>query len=134
MPRLAGQIDLSKNEAILDAAVEVLAERGVSAPMEEIARRACVSKQTIYNHYGCKEELLRALFERRREQVIEPFGDAHADEPLEDRLATYVLLMIEGYIGQGYTSIMRSASDSSVNVPSTVGCTMISCRIVMIGS
>lgn len=65
MPRLAGQIDLSKNEAILDAAVEVLAERGMSASMEEIARRACVSKQTIYNHYGSKAELVQALVQRR---------------------------------------------------------------------
>ena len=47
MPRLAGQIDVAKNEAILDAAVEVLAERGLSAPIEAIARRASVSKQTI---------------------------------------------------------------------------------------
>ncbi|HEY8573547.1 TetR/AcrR family transcriptional regulator [Phenylobacterium sp.] len=65
MPRVAGQIDLSKNEAILDAAVDVLGERGVSASMEEIARRACVSKQTIYNHYGSKAELVQALCQRR---------------------------------------------------------------------
>jgi TetR/AcrR family transcriptional repressor of mexJK operon len=31
MPRVAGQIDLSKNEAILDAAVEVLGTRGINA-------------------------------------------------------------------------------------------------------
>jgi TetR/AcrR family transcriptional repressor of mexJK operon len=65
MVRLAGQIDLSKNEAILDAATEVMAERGLAAPMEEIARRACVSKQTIYNHYGSKSELVRAIVTRR---------------------------------------------------------------------
>ncbi|MET0293380.1 MAG: helix-turn-helix domain-containing protein, partial [Phenylobacterium sp.] len=50
MPRLAGQIDVAKTEAILDAAAEVLAERGFSAPIEEIARRAGVAKQTVYNH------------------------------------------------------------------------------------
>ena len=61
MARVIGQIDLSKNEAILDAAVDVLGERGITAPMEEIARRAHVSKQTIYNHYGSKAELVRAL-------------------------------------------------------------------------
>ena len=42
MPRIVGQIDISKNEAILDAALAVLAERGVSVSMEEIARRAGV--------------------------------------------------------------------------------------------
>ena len=33
MPRAAGQIDRAKNEAILQAAADVLAERGLNAPM-----------------------------------------------------------------------------------------------------
>ncbi len=61
MPRLAGQIGVAKNEAILDAAVEGLAARGLLASMEEIARRAGVSKQTIYNHFGSKAEMVRAI-------------------------------------------------------------------------
>ena len=69
MPRLAGQIDLAKTEAILDAASEVLGERGLAAPMEAIARRAGVSKQTVYNHYGCKAELIRALVDRRVDSI-----------------------------------------------------------------
>jgi len=51
MARAVGQIDLAKTQAILDAAVDVMAERGLGASMEEVARRAGVSKQTIYNHY-----------------------------------------------------------------------------------
>ena len=65
MPRVPGQIDQAKTEAILDAAVEVIGERGLAAPMEAIARRAGVSKQTVYNHYGSKAELMRALMQRR---------------------------------------------------------------------
>ena len=38
MPRAAGQVDAAKTEAILAAAAEVLGERGLSAPMSEIAR------------------------------------------------------------------------------------------------
>ncbi len=117
MPRLSGQIDRRKSEDILDAAAKAFTERGLEAPMEDIARRAGVSKQTIYNHYGCKEELLKALFDRRREQVIEPLGGAHADEPLEDRLTTYILRMKEGYLGQGHHSIMRSAIAASATRP-----------------
>ncbi|MBW8890914.1 MAG: helix-turn-helix transcriptional regulator, partial [Burkholderiales bacterium] len=58
MPRIAGQIDVAKTEAILDAAVEVIGQRGLGAPMEAIAKRAGVSKQTVYNHYGSKAELV----------------------------------------------------------------------------
>lgn len=71
MPRVAGQIDVLKNEAILDAAIEVMSEQGLGAPLAEIARRACVSKQTIYNHYGSKAELARAMSERRAHEVAE---------------------------------------------------------------
>ena len=117
MPRQQGQIDQRKSEDILDAAALAFTERGLEAPMEDIARRAGVSKQTIYNHYGCKEDLLRALFDRRREQIIEPLGGAHAGEPLEDRLAAYILLMMQGYNGQGYSSVMRSAVAASATRP-----------------
>ncbi|MDX2233133.1 MAG: TetR/AcrR family transcriptional regulator [Hyphomonadaceae bacterium] len=114
MPRQAGQIDQRKSEGILDAAAEAFAARGLEAPMEEIARRAGVSKQTIYNHYGSKDELLRALFDRRREAVIEPLGPLHDDEPLQDRIAAYVQGMLTAYVSEGYLGIMRSAVVASV--------------------
>ena len=117
MPRQSGQIDLRKSEDILDAAAEAFAERGLDAPMEEIARRAGVSKQTVYNHYGSKEELLRALFDRRRELVMEPLDHAHADEPLEQRLAAYVARIVEAYLGVGQRSVLRAAVAASFTRP-----------------
>jgi len=81
MARVIGQIDLSKNEAILDAAIAVLGERGITAPMEAIARHAGVSKQTIYNHYGSKAELVRALALRR---VHEMTAALETPEGLDD--------------------------------------------------
>jgi AcrR family transcriptional regulator len=117
MPRQSGQIDLRKSEDILDAAAEAFSERGVDAPVEEIARRAGVSKQTVYNHYGSKEDLLRALFERRRELIMEPFSAAHDDEPLEDRLAAYVQRMVEAYLGVGRNSVLRTAVAASIARP-----------------
>jgi TetR/AcrR family transcriptional repressor of mexJK operon len=117
MPRQAGQVDHRKSEGILDAASSLFAERGIDAPMEEIARRAGVSKQTIYNRYGSKEMLLQALFERRRQTVGEPLDPSHADEPLEERISAYVRNMIEAYIASGYFSLMRSAIVSSVTRP-----------------
>ncbi|HUZ12693.1 MAG TPA: TetR/AcrR family transcriptional regulator [Caulobacteraceae bacterium] len=89
MPRVAGQIDRTKNEAILDAASDVLFERGLAAPLDEIARRAGVSKQTIYNHYGSKAELVRALIARRVEQVTAALEVAGADGGPEIALAAY---------------------------------------------
>jgi TetR/AcrR family transcriptional repressor of mexJK operon len=95
MPRVAGQIDAAKTEAILDAASEVLAERGLSAPMEAIARRAGVSKQTLYNRYGGKAELVRALVERRVESMTAPLRVEGAMEHPEEALAAYARTLLE---------------------------------------
>ncbi|WP_339914118.1 TetR/AcrR family transcriptional regulator [uncultured Brevundimonas sp.] len=72
MSRAAGQIDLKKSEAILDAAAELFGEKGAAATMDEIARRAGVSKQTLYNRYASKLDVGRALAGRRSDAVTAP--------------------------------------------------------------
>jgi len=72
MARVAGQIDERKSEAILDAASDLFAEKGAAASMDAIARRAGVSKQTLYNRYGSKVEIGRALAERRSDLITAP--------------------------------------------------------------
>jgi AcrR family transcriptional regulator len=117
MPRLAGQIDLSKNEAILDAAVEVLTERGVSAPMEEIARRAQVSKQTIYNHYGSKAELVQALCERRVHEITAPLEAAGALENPAEALAEFARILLSALLTPRYLTILRTAMANQASMP-----------------
>ena len=72
MARVTGQVDERKSEAILDAASDLFAEKGAAASMDEIARRAGVSKQTLYNRYGSKVEIGRALAERRSDLITAP--------------------------------------------------------------
>lgn len=72
MPRIAGQIDPKKSEAILNAASVLFSERGIAVSMEEIARRAGVSKQTLYNRYASKMEIGEALAERRAADITAP--------------------------------------------------------------
>ena len=116
MPRLAGQIDLAKTEAILDAASEVLGERGLSAPMEEIARRAGVSKQTVYNHYGSKADLVRALVERRVDTITAPLREPGAEENPEDTLAAYARTLLTVVTNRNY-SLMRVTIQSAGEMP-----------------
>jgi TetR/AcrR family transcriptional regulator, mexJK operon transcriptional repressor len=94
MPRAVGQIDLAKNEAILDAASDVIFERGLSAPLDEVARRARVSKQTIYNHYGSKGDLIRALIERRSKVISAPLDLPGAEMAPEESLAAYAEMLL----------------------------------------
>jgi len=76
MPRAAGQIDESKSEAILEAASLLFAEKGAGASMAEIARRAGVSKQTLYNRYPTRGDIGRALATRRSDAITAPLRGA----------------------------------------------------------
>lgn len=107
MPRIAGQIDRAKNEAILEAASVVLFERGLAAPMDEIARRAGVSKQTVYNHYGSKPELVSALIERRVNAVTAALGAAVGDASPQDALANYARALLHTVTLERGVSLMR---------------------------
>ncbi len=52
----------AKNRAILEAAARIFLESGFHhASMDRIARKARVSKQTVYNHYRAKEDLFSAI-------------------------------------------------------------------------
>jgi len=117
MPRVAGQIDVSKNEAILDAAIEVMSERGLGASLEEIARRACVSKQTIYNHYGSRAELARAMAERRAHEVSEALSAPGAVEKPEEALAAYARLLLSAVLNTRGMALYRMAMLATTSMP-----------------
>lgn len=64
----------SKNEAkrqqILEAAVNLFTEQGFAATsMEAIAKSADVSKQTVYSHFGNKDDLFSASIEQKCESL-----------------------------------------------------------------
>jgi len=107
MPRIAGQIDRAKSEAILEAASAVLFERGLAAPVDEIARRAGVSKQTVYNHYGSKPELVSALIERRVNAVTATLGEAVGDASPMEALAHYARALLQTVTTERGVSLVR---------------------------
>lgn len=117
MPRALGQIDIRKTEAILDAAAQVLAERGLGASIEEVARRAGVSKQTIYNHYGSKADLVTALTERRLEQIVAPLDRAAGHEPVEETLSLYAGSILNAVLSPVSVQMNRMGVASAVEMP-----------------
>jgi AcrR family transcriptional regulator len=50
---------------ILEAARAVFAERGIDAPLDEIARRAGVGNATLYRRFPTRDLLVAAVFEAR---------------------------------------------------------------------
>jgi AcrR family transcriptional regulator len=51
-----------KRNAILEAATEVVAEQGVSAPTARIAKRAAVAEGTLFTYFENKDALLNQLY------------------------------------------------------------------------
>lgn len=117
MPRALGQIDVRKSEAILDAASGVMSERGLGATMEEIARRAGVSKQTVYNHFGGREEIVRALAERRSSTVAAPLALPGAAEDPETALYGFARSLLETVASEGHAQTMRLTILSAAEHP-----------------
>lgn len=59
-----------KQQAILDATLELVGERGFhGTPISAIAERAGVGAGTIYRYYASKEDLINALYVREKTQL-----------------------------------------------------------------
>ena len=55
----------SKRQALLEAALELFAEHGLTrASTAQIAKRAGVASGTLFFHFNSKEELIHALFDQ----------------------------------------------------------------------
>jgi AcrR family transcriptional regulator len=117
MPRHLGQVDVHKTDAILDAAGEVFAARGLSASIDEVARRACVSKQTIYNRYGSKTELVRAMVRRRVDAMAEPLHGPDPNAPVEEVLALYARRLMEQTLYTRALTIMQVTMQAAGHMP-----------------
>jgi AcrR family transcriptional regulator len=62
---MASKTKPNKRDAILDAMLDVVVERGFhEAPMSIIAERSNTSAGLIYHHFASKEAIIRALYER----------------------------------------------------------------------
>lgn len=61
-----------RREQVLDAALRIICEHGYAAAnMEAIARETGVAKTVVYDAYGTREKLLRALLEREERRILD---------------------------------------------------------------
>jgi TetR/AcrR family transcriptional repressor of mexJK operon len=66
-------VTAKKHRAIVSAAAEMFAAHGYEgAGLDHIAEKAGVSKQTIYNHFGAKEALFRAIVAELAAELTAP--------------------------------------------------------------
>ena len=56
---------------LLDTARIVFAQRGLDAPLNEIARQAGIGNATLYRHFPTRDELIAAVFEELLRELLE---------------------------------------------------------------
>ncbi|KQY89653.1 TetR/AcrR family transcriptional regulator [Brevundimonas sp. Root1423] len=118
MPRIAGQIDETKTEAILDAALALFSEKGSLTSMDAIARRAGVSRQTLYNRFPSKVEIGRALAARRSDAISAPLRTGGDPETVLTAMAAG---MLEKLLAKTAGSSMRGVALLSPTDPELAG-------------
>ena len=78
-----GQVNLSRSEQkrakVLESAIDLFCHQGFpNTSMDEVAKHAGVSKQTVYSHFGSKDELFVSAIESKC-VVHQLTGDALVD-------------------------------------------------------
>lgn len=85
-----GRANARRNrERLLSVAEEVVAERGTSASLRDIARRAEVGIGTLYRHFPTREALLEALLQERFER-LQSRADELVGEPPYQAIVTWL--------------------------------------------
>jgi AcrR family transcriptional regulator len=84
-PRLRARFREETRRAILAAAEAALVEHGVhGARMENIAKAAGIAVGTVYNYFADRDELVSALLDLRRREILDGLDTALAAEPKVD--------------------------------------------------
>jgi AcrR family transcriptional regulator len=83
--RLGSQARTFRNDAVLNAVGDLLADRPwAKVSMAEVAEHAGVSRQTVYNAFGSRDELARAYIRQEADAflgTVEAIFTDHADDP-----------------------------------------------------
>jgi AcrR family transcriptional regulator len=84
------------SDRILDAAFRRIAELGLSrTTVEDVAREAGLTRQTIYRYFPSKDDLVRALIMREEERFLDGVRAAFAvDDDLEGALFNGMLYCV----------------------------------------
>jgi AcrR family transcriptional regulator len=102
----------ARPEEILEAALAVFTERGFEAArMEDVARRAGLSKAGVYLYFESKEALLKALIETKMAPIAQQARDIAAAGVENPRSALETMLRV---------MIMRLCDPKNVAVPRLV--------------
>jgi AcrR family transcriptional regulator len=86
-----------KRDALLAAAVDVFAERGVEIALDEVARRAGVGIATLYRHFPTRDALITGAYVREIDLLCDGVDDLLAAMPADHALVAWMQRFV-GYV------------------------------------
>lgn len=104
---------LSARARILEAAAEMFRTHGYDVSMDVIATAANVSKQTLYNQFGSKEDLFKAMIADRAAVMRAPLNASALERHPRDMLTEIARQYYQHACGEhevGYYRMMIGAS------------------------
>lgn len=109
MPKSTLSRSEQKRAQVLEAAIELFCDKGYPhTSMEEVAKLANVSKQTVYSHFGSKDELFVASIESRC--VFHGESESVLIDPLnpEEELIAYAQMFSSIVLSQEALTVFRA--------------------------
>ncbi|WP_413317631.1 TetR/AcrR family transcriptional regulator [Agrococcus sp. 1P02AA] len=106
--------------AILDAAEQVFLHEGYArASMDAVAARAGASKQTVYKHFGSKEQLFVELVTSMTVTTGDPVGHemARASDPVFETLVDHASVMLEAVLTPRILQLRRLVIGEATRFP-----------------
>jgi AcrR family transcriptional regulator len=109
----------SRRKALLAAAEEVFLEKGLAASMDDIAKRAGVSKKTIYSCTATKETLFADVIHARIENsqlshLPDTVADAHA---IEEAMVQFFVQLARFVLSPGSVRLYRAVTAEATRFP-----------------
>ena len=109
------------HEQVLVAARDLFLERGIGAPLDEVARRAGVGIGTLYRRFGDRDGLVRAVLLDALTHSLGVAEAALAEEDVEydglDRLATYLRQMLDARVAAIMPLALDHVDDAVLREP-----------------
>lgn len=99
-------------ERIITVAHEAFAEHGPEAPLDDIARRACVGPGTLYRHFPDREALIEAVYRADVEKLSQRAHELLETHSPGDALAEWMRAQIDFVMNKrGLAATLKAAMD-----------------------
>lgn len=119
-PATCGPRGLARRQAILTAARRLFIEKGFEkTTLSDIIAVAGGSRATLYEHFGDKEGLFRAIMEEDNAMILSGLAPAQADDRVtpEAGLTAFALHLVKALLNEETTGTVRILISEGDRVP-----------------